>query len=97
MKRLVQADRASPWESEPSQVTPTSLCDLIEVDTSIPKLGHGLVEVIAHQEQLVFDTGVAGMHGHFCGWKLEDQPTTPCVDVRVLEHIPEELAIGVGI
>src|SRR5205823_12729670 len=48
-------------------------------------------------KQLVSAVGVRRMDGQLGRWQGEDQPTMPGIYGRVVEHIPEERAIGVGV
>lgn len=61
------------------------------------QVGDQGVDVVAHQEELVFLVLVGRVHGDF-GWRQrEDQPPMTGVDLRILQHVAQECAVGLGI
>ena len=94
MVGFIETDLAPAGQLESSESAPSSLRYLVEFDAVVPKGVHRLVEVVAHQVELVFGRRITRMDGDFCRRQLEDQPAVAGIDVWIRQYIPEELSIG---
>jgi hypothetical protein len=60
-----------------------------ELDPLRAQLGHRLLQVVAHQADLVLRRAIRGMDAHFRRWEREDQPARMILDVLPLEHVAQ--------
>src|SRR6185312_1152256 len=95
--RLVDTQRASAGKREARDQPPAFGLDLRAGHALRAHFGDERLDVFAHQEELLGAVDVRRMHSHFSRGQLEDQPVVPGIDVRVLQHVTEELSVGAGI
>ena len=95
MARLVHADLTATGQPEPGKSSPTLLGHLREeLNSPGLQLLHRGIQIVAHEVQPVSGRTVRGMHSQFRRRQLEDQPAVTGVDMRLLEHLCEEVTVG---
>src|SRR5207253_8274373 len=98
MLRLVEADVAGARNLQPGQKPPTFVRQRGDELDALPlELVHRLLDVLAHQVELVPARLRCGMDGELARRQREDQPAVVRIDVREREHVAEERPRGLGV
>lgn len=59
--------------------------------------GNELIDVVAHQVELMLSIHFGRMKCDFRRWQRKDQPTFANIDIVELENVFEERAVGIGV
>jgi hypothetical protein len=97
MKRLVDAQLPTPREADPGQLPPGQGCHRLAVHLMLLHLPDQLLDVIAHQVQLMDIIVFCRMDGKFRGRQAEDQPTFSGIDPCQAKYISQEGSIRLRI
>ena len=94
--RLVDAELSAAGERDLAEESPPAVQDLAAGNPALLHLPGKLLDVGAHQEELVLVV-LPRMHRHLRRRQPENQPAFSDVDVRKLQHVAEEGPIGFGL
>src|SRR5689334_181067 len=95
--RLVQPQFAAAGQSDVSQRSPSFFMHFGTADSLAAETGHGGLQVIAHEVELVGAVLFGRMERRLGRRKRENQPAVARIDVREAEHIAEKRAIRLGV
>src|SRR5262249_26915802 len=95
--RLVDAEFPAARQRQARDRSPSLLVDRRALYFLLLHFGDERLDVVAHQEELVYVVLVGRMHCYL-GWRQrEDQPAMTCIDRLVLQHVPEECSVSLRI
>src|SRR5687768_15049364 len=97
MARLVNAELAATGKRKLGQQPPAHVLHRPAGDVLLLHLRGERCDIVAHQIELMQVIFIRRMDGDFRRRQSEDEPAVADIDVRQLQDVPEELAVGRGI
>src|SRR5688572_6071110 len=97
MARLVNAELAATGKRKLGQQPPAHVVHRTARNFLLLHLRGERCDIVAHQIELMQVIFIRRMDGDFRRRQSEDEPAVADIDVRQLQDVPEELAVGRGI
>src|SRR5262249_36822527 len=91
---LIDTELSTSRQRDLREQTPTLVLNGRARNAPLLHRGDELLDVVAHQIELVDVVILRGVDGHFCRRQTEDQPAFAHIDVRHPEHLAQKGAIG---
>src|SRR5262245_48671070 len=97
MVSLVHPDLPATGKCDVNKPSPRLLVDCGARYLLLLHRRHKCNDIVADQIELVLPVRFSGMERNLRGWQTKDQPATANINVRKLQDIAEERAIGIRI
>ena len=97
MPRLIDAERPTARQRKLREQTPALVLHRATGDLALLHLRNERLDIVAHEIELVHVVLVGRMHRNLRRRQSEDEPSVAHIDVRQLEHVAQESAVGIRV